>query len=395
MKTEISLVLIRNLVKFSNFQLPVQPIYFIEENNCEELITLKRSKWCSLFWLLIQIISQLLNGLEITYFVLHPNVKNLLGLIFLSLLFMIKVTTFLLFLSCKNRDNEFVLMLNCIYRHKRSFLYTPKISKVLSVFLVVNAVILILVVQVIIPAIVLYKPCFHGAPIYEYLIGNCTTNKFRLIATIISILSVAPTARLCPLLGTISLVSLIKINNSLQGWFFKLKFHSKLGIINRQQTVAFMFRELQIIILLNNLCFQTYVFPAVQFCGGFVVITSLYSLVVLKDQLPNIWVVLLLTFAIVLTGSCSLILDMGGKPMKYTSKIISTLRKHGEDSWSRRFYRSCPQLALKVDPFHKLDEQRTPSFIRFILQRTAFFVMKTNVASHNFNSVISFPVQSF
>lgn len=75
-----------------------------------------------------------------------------------------------------------------------------------------------------------------------------------------------------------------------------------------------------------------------------------------------------------------LMLDLGSKSILFTKKLAQKSKHWGGCKWFRKFFRSCPTIAIKVGEFHVMDRNRAPSFIRFILQRTFLLVLKTKLS---------------
>lgn len=117
--------------------------------------------------------------------------------------------------------------------------------------------------------------------------------------------------------------------------------------------------------------------PAIQFFGGIGLIVLCYALVVFERQfsLSIILIIFILIFATAVT--CCQMLAMGYRSIIISKKILNYVKQWNSDRWTRKFFKSCPLIAIRVGEFHKMDGERVPSFIRFVLQRTFFLVVKT------------------
>lgn len=104
---------------------------------------------------------------------------------------------------------------------------------------------------------------------------------------------------------------------------------------------------------------------------------SLYTLLVFKENLPAFAIAVIAMQCIGMTGTCSQMLAMGSKSIIISRKILHQIKRSTNCKWSRRFFKSCPEISLSVGEFHKMDRERAPAFIRFILQRTFFLVLRT------------------
>lgn len=142
--------------------------------------------------------------------------------------------------------------------------------------------------------------------------------------------------------------------------------------------IGIRYRELQIFTLICNGAFKNFIWGVTQFFGGVGLIPICYGLIVLHAKLSSLMItgILLLTVASVLYFI--LFFHIGSQPVKLSGKF---LRMTKDASWvcpySRRFFWSCPVIAMQIGDFHKLDRKRSPDFFRFVLQRTAFFAANT------------------
>lgn len=140
-----------------------------------------------------------------------------------------------------------------------------------------------------------------------------------------------------------------------------------------------LYRREQILVILSDQCFQSYIWPVNQFYGGILLISLLYSLLVFQHQLPFSGVILIGLFFLSLTFICCSTLHMGNNLRTAATKILLNLKKRSDSRWARKFLKSCPIIAIRVGEFHKMDRERVPSFIRFIMQRTFLLVLKTKL----------------
>lgn len=147
-------------------------------------------------------------------------------------------------------------------------------------------------------------------------------------------------------------------------------------------TIGRMYRQIQILVILSDQCFQDYLWPIVQFLGGLGIILLFYALLVFHQEIHPFGIFVMCTLTVSVTLCCCLMLIMGSSSILYSRKILMTLRKEEnvESKWAKRFYRSCPPIALKVGQFHKMDRERVPAFIRFILHRTFVLVLRTRLS---------------
>lgn len=168
---------------------------------------------------------------------------------------------------------------------------------------------------------------------------------------------------------------------------FKIKHEVNFNIL------AFYYRQLQIFTGLCNECFQMQAWPAYQFCGGLVTIAMLYSLLLFNDILHGAVIGFLATNIIMFTFVNCFILDARSRPMLASKKFLKKMfrsnkhRKCLEGRVSHRFLKSCSLIVFRMGIFHKMDRQRGPSYIKFILQRTFFLVVQTKLGGEFWRNV--------
>lgn len=175
---------------------------------------------------------------------------------------------------------------------------------------------------------------------------------------------------------------------------------TKYGLLCHQnqrfvEYIGTLYRQQQIFVILSDECFQSYIWPATQFFGAVVLITVLYVLLIFERSLTLLGTLVTVVFAISTASINCLLLGMGSKSISISGKILHRIKywdKNEGHKWSRRFFRSCPKIAIRVGEFHKMDNGRAPAFIRFVLQRTFFLVIKTklNLGNHVSGMDISF-----
>lgn len=150
------------------------------------------------------------------------------------------------------------------------------------------------------------------------------------------------------------------------------------------------YRQLQIFVVLANICFRECILPNIQFLGAVLLIAFLYSVLILGTHY-RFWTIFLLSlnFLVVLTIVWTLI-GMGSQPILKSSKLLKNWKFYNQNCkcrWSKRFLRSCPKVVLQMGSFHALDRSRAPSLMRFVLQRTFFLVKSTGNINGIFVSI--------
>lgn len=146
--------------------------------------------------------------------------------------------------------------------------------------------------------------------------------------------------------------------------------------------VCVYYRQMQILVIVSNQCFQRQLWPAVMFCGAFSLISLLYPLLASGPDMSTMLLLGFATFALIIGSVSCMLLDQCTNAVVVSKKIISSARQWRSTGSIKKFLKSCPVIALKVGELHTMDKGRVTAYIRFILQRTAFFVVKykTDVA---------------
>lgn len=149
-----------------------------------------------------------------------------------------------------------------------------------------------------------------------------------------------------------------------------------------------IYRHNQILVNLCNQCFQTYLWPTINFLGGLGIIGMLYVVMTSHHKIPISIIITIFVMVLICLFICWLMFEMGSKSIVYTARILIKVKKWNECKWSRRFFRSCPTIAFRLGEFHVMDRSRGLAFVKFILQRTFTLVVKTRI-SHQFGSTLT------
>ncbi len=81
--------------------------------------------------------------------------------------------------------------------------------------------------------------------------------------------------------------------------------------------------------------------------------------------------------ALVTTLVCCAMFHIGSRSVLTSRNVRQRLNGFDKCNWSKSFWKSCPVIALLMGMFHKMDRERGPAFIKFVLQRTFLLVLKT------------------
>lgn len=153
------------------------------------------------------------------------------------------------------------------------------------------------------------------------------------------------------------------------------------------------YRQIQVFTILSNQCLQTYIFPAVQFLGGMLIILMLSGLLLFQTRIPTFGIVSICFLIVAMLLINCVMMDLGSRSILISKKVLQETKKMKGCKWSQRFFKSCPFIALRIGEFHKMDRERVASFIRFILQRTFLIVLRTKLSKgFGKNTIILLPI---
>ncbi len=144
------------------------------------------------------------------------------------------------------------------------------------------------------------------------------------------------------------------------------------------KTFGIYYRQVQVLVILSNDCFQMFIWPIIQFFGASGIIAFMYSVIVFHKQIPAVATIIISLVMISTTLLCVIMLNMGSKPMLHSAQILGRTNQNG-CIVTRKIFRSCPIISLRIGMFYKMDRNRSAAFIKFILQRTFILVLQTNI----------------
>ncbi len=219
------------------------------------------------FWLLVQIISLTQTFLELFFVILHTKTKNLIVLLYIGLQFITKLTVIFWFQLCSSQAPALNIVLRCIVNRNNVITKSP-VSKVLYTILLFTVANVITVTMVMFPIVTFTLPCMHDSPIVTFVYGHCSTILFRVIISATTFLFMIPCAKYGALMSALFWLSLVKLNKFMAAFNSFLQSFKELGTLDQKCKVALLYRNMQVFVILNNSCFQTWVTSSFQFVGG-------------------------------------------------------------------------------------------------------------------------------
>ncbi len=150
--------------------------------------------------------------------------------------------------------------------------------------------------------------------------------------------------------------------------------------INRNWLLESYYRKFQVFALVLNECFRTNFWPTFQIIGAMLCIGLLYTLLIYRTLITlSVKITILLLLLAALCFNCFL-LDFGSKSLIISTRILRRGKaglEHDDRKWLSKFVKSCSPIVVRVGSIHEMDRERWPCFVRFILQRTFFLVVKS------------------
>lgn len=309
------------------------------------------------------------------------NISNLIQLLFNGFTFIDTVCIVIYSLGFYFQANEFCILMNTLVKYSGGFVQKSssqlcKSDNIVTFIILVSQVLLLFLLIVFIPTFDIY-----------YMVSSSNTSKhYKVIFVLLTLLRM-PSLLFSSLISMTTISICFIIVKELQDNLNDLKNFQKKSFqygrhMNNNWMFGFYYRKFQIFTIIINECFQIYFWPVIQFVGALVCIGLSYTLLVYRTILTDtVNISLLLILILILCCNC-FVLEYGSQSLTISSKILTRGKAdldRDDQKWFRKFLKSCSPIALRVGSFHKIDRQRLPCFVRFILQRTFFFVVKSRV----------------
>lgn len=143
-----------------------------------------------------------------------------------------------------------------------------------------------------------------------------------------------------------------------------------------EEIIAF-YRQLQIVLQLANNCFQTYLWPVYEFAGALIVIALIYMEVMFMECLHFAAQICVSIFMCATLCIICVTFKIASLPLQASAKILSKCNVINAPLKFSRQRRAISLLSFQIGTFHKIDQSRVPSLLRFVLQRTVFLIVQT------------------
>lgn len=212
-----------------------------------------------------------------------------------------------------------------------------------------------------------------------FLKSDCTNQstvlgwigKMKLLAYIIFKIPI-------PMSGATAAVLAFAALNEIQTNLLQLKMLVQISLNNQQlqPTACVHFRQMQVLMTFANACFQKHFWPTVMFCGSAAIISMLFPLLALRGLLPQLFLLGFAGFAVLVGIVAIFLLDQCSHPVVISGKVLKLSQRWECNLYYKKFFKSCPPMTLRAGELHVMDKGRVAAFIRFVIQRTVFLVMK-------------------
>jgi len=178
----------------------------------------------------------------------------------------------------------------------------------------------------------------------------------------------------------------IIIGTSIQVWndtLFYLKTASKnqpyCCSTSYQQKLLKLYKECQVFTAVLRACSQDYFVPALQSLSTALIISCLFTTIMADENLPGFLYSFSVVLMVIVVCFCFIVLDVASRGLLYSKTFIRRLGKWKVhmNGVSKRDVRSLAPLKIHAGPFHAVDRNRAPALLKFCLQRTIFFVVKS------------------
>lgn len=375
---------------------------------CPKTRTWKRNKIFPKLWKYCLLLSIFLSALEIHIHVKHSVTINVILVAFHEFLIVMSILMLSNLSTVTTNKYEFCSLVNEFLRWGRAkstglqrlypdngrFCWSTKNGNLLNI-LAFSGTSTAVSIAIIVPLISSLFPCtIHPLTCQNHVCDVCPLKT--ILWVLIIGLDVA-FAISCALLGgytaTVSSMTLYCTYTNLKMLSqtlntYKSSFHISAEL---RRKCALYYRELQILLILSNKCFQNSVWPNVQFCGSAVIISLLYSIIVLRESLHS-YLVIGMTLVFCSTSCfCFLVMDYGSRPQIVSRGVLARCKERWAGfHMSKLFWKSCRPIAFQIGPFHYMDRQRGPALFRFCLQRTFFLIVQTkSVHGASVNSFVT------
>ncbi|CAL8129228.1 unnamed protein product [Orchesella dallaii] len=367
-------------INFTSF-LGMTPFQFNHKNI---LVTIPKVVFRQYFWFAVVILSFITRFYEFSANISEHNNASPMVVAFQGILLGCHFCGILHFAAISQNREDFVKLVNSLRtfgKFERVDLRIVRNARRDDLILAISASVGFVgsIAIIIVPVIASTFPAVHKHILLN--LCNCNGSNYlqKILIFLCELLSILPSAAIGPAIGTLCLVSVSCIHENLKG----IKAHST----SKNHQLCTFFRQLQILGMFCDKCFQQYIWISFQFTGAAFIISSLYATIVFGHRISNILILLLVTICIVTIIFCLSLLEIGSMPQLISKKILVKWKLWRDDKYHKKWLRSCKPITMQVGPLHKLDRQRGPALIRFCLQRTFFFVVKTRSSNGGFGQM--------
>ncbi len=363
---------------FQNTSFTLFPISFIPNQNAFRVSTNKSAHRSKI--LLFHILNLIIFVTQFVFNLFFCEQRSLLRVIFYGFVLLLATATGIYGFGYYNRAAEFSCLLNFMFCTPKEII-RPKGGKheipllVLILIGQITSFIGFLVFTPIVYLLFAFRDFRHiSVPYFE-------SGHITFISNMLMILIKIPTLYMGCMTAMLTQAILFVVVKELRDNLKQLQKLVEIRSDVKSGQIERYYRQIQIVTILVNDCLQMYFWPVVELYGSLTAIVVAYSFVRYHNLFNVFYQMSIIVMLFIELISIYFIFDVASQSLPLSSKIIVRPKllpgKNEQNVLFRKFGKSCRPIVLKVGAFHKIDRQRGPGLMRFILQRTVFLLLKS------------------
>ncbi len=316
---------------------------------------------------------------QFTFCVFNNNAWSQIQLLFRGLHFAFTVGWGIYWVGYYSRATEFCILLNILINNPggllhQNLIYFRKSNNLVTYIIVLIQLTVSITLVVFIPIVDISLTIYsqHISPICKVLSVMFTFVRLPcfLCGCVIGSLTIS-----------ICFVVLKELYDNLMDLqMLQTKTFGNTRHINRDWLLETYYRRYQLFAMVINKCLQIHFLSFFQFVGAMFSIGISFTFLVYPKLLTLSAKIIMFLLLLAALGFNCFLLDFGSKSLFISERILSRGKAgldHDNSKWLLKFVKSCSPISLRVGWIHKMNRESWPSFVRFVLQRTFFLVVKS------------------
>lgn len=375
MPSKASLEVLQILATFLGYNVGLTPLRFIGLGNVIVWSNARIERWMK-FWRWVLYFATFYSGLEIGWNLFHGN-GNIVAILWNTIILLCRVGALGLLHLFQFQCESVCFLLNAIIEGAKTETSSSHFDKLLPMLLIValEEPPLFIIICPVLAA--LLSGASHSMLLALIFWRENFQMYFRPFVLILEIMFMIPVGCIIPIGVSTAMLAISHILVFAKDLLKQVKTIGNFPtpVVNKPGR---RYRQLQVFTLVCNEAFEICVWSAGYYITGGYLIIHIYALIEFHLEL-NAPLIFALFISMVLTSAfVFIVFDVGGMPVTYSMEILKLAKIQGKgDPWSKKFFRSCPPIALSIGGFYKIDRIRALIFFRFILQRTGVIVVNT------------------